>query len=162
MVRVCVLGLLLALTLTRGLHSGCFVLWESCQKEERGLSQARDRTPLGTLTTALAFPSGRARSVRAADAHPHPHPRVGAQPAHGVQSSLQPEPETVSARPGLGQDPCHLAFRPWAGPLRLLRTIGLAENADEAPALSLRQHTFTVLCDFRNVTPCHCPHLCWR
>lgn len=86
---------------------------------------------------------GRARSIRPADAHPHPHPRVGAQPAHGVQSTLQPEPQTVSACPG-------------ARPLRLLRIMDPSGNTDQALGLSLRQHTYT---DFRNVTPQPSPPL---
>lgn len=42
------------------------------------------------------FPPGRAGGICPTDAHPHPDPRVSSQPAHGLQSTLQPEPKTVS------------------------------------------------------------------
>ena len=42
------------------------------------------------------FPPGWAGGVCPADAHPHPDPRVSSKPAHGVQSTLQSEPKTVS------------------------------------------------------------------
>ena len=42
------------------------------------------------------FLLGRAGGVCPADAHPHPDPRISSQPAHGVQSTLQSEPQTVS------------------------------------------------------------------
>ena len=42
------------------------------------------------------FPPGWAGGVCLADAHPHPDPRVSSKPAHGVQSTLQSEPKTVS------------------------------------------------------------------
>lgn len=43
------------------------------------------------------LPTGWPRGVCPADAHPHPYPRVGSQPAHGLQSTIQPESQTVSA-----------------------------------------------------------------
>lgn len=42
------------------------------------------------------FPPGRTGGICPTDAHPHPDPRVGSQPAHGLQSTLQSEPKTVS------------------------------------------------------------------
>lgn len=42
------------------------------------------------------FPPGRTGGICPTDAHPHPDPRVGSQPAHGLQSTLQSEPKAVS------------------------------------------------------------------
>jgi hypothetical protein len=58
----------------------------------------------GQLNDGWLFPLGRARGICPTDAHPHPDPCVRSQPTHGLQSTLQSEPKTVSTctrtRPG--------------------------------------------------------------
>lgn len=79
------------------------------RERHRGLSAQAPTTwaPLWRLLPAFRptrfslgdhwlFPPGWAGGVCPADAHPHPDPRVSSQPAHGVQSTLQSEPKTVS------------------------------------------------------------------
>lgn len=52
--------------------------------------------PRSGLGDHWLFPAGRAGGICPTDAHPRPDPRVRSQPAHGVQSTLQSEPEAVS------------------------------------------------------------------